>query len=116
VSYVGASIEPLDSEFVSSTLRNLSFIGIETIAALETAYRQNEQDITAFAKRWVSGSKYEYLSEGIGMFYLTYVVLAKTGDRERIVRWAETSRIPAPQAVVEQVLSTAKAVGIRSAI
>lgn len=107
-SLVRANLAPVRDSFVNSSLMNLSHIGVKTAAQLEALLLENEEPIGRFSQAWMSGSRYFGLSMGIGLLYLTYVVLAKTHDREQIARWVAAKSFAEPEMIPDKVLDIAK--------
>jgi putative GTP pyrophosphokinase len=77
------------NDLIASLIDNLLFLKISTIASLKNALSENKELIIAFAIKWFSDNddEYEDTSEiyiGISIFYLCYVLLAKTQSKNLI--------------------------------
>lgn len=111
-SYAAAVIVPPADSMVSSSLADLSFVGISTIAGLEAALHKNEDAIKRFAKLWIGGSRYNPLVQGISLFYLTYVLLARERNRDRMLEWARLRNLSSAEEIPERAIKTATEAGI----
>jgi hypothetical protein len=112
---MGAKIVPAPDKSIDHDLGGLSFMGVSTIGELETALRANYDGIPRFAGAWLGGSKYSTLYQGISIFYLTYVILAKGRDPARIRAWTDTMQIGAfaeRDELVARVIKVGEQVGI----
>lgn len=61
--------------------------GITTVGALEAEARSNSESVRRFATYWLNGNTYESLGHGIGLFYLLYVLLWKTGNQSTVLSY-----------------------------
>ncbi|OFW11765.1 MAG: hypothetical protein A3H27_16170 [Acidobacteria bacterium RIFCSPLOWO2_02_FULL_59_13] len=111
-SYLGASIEPASDTVVNIYLNTLNFLGIGTIAALEAALRKNEDAINKFAKLWHRNKRNDYIFDGLSLFDLMRVILAKEGSRGRIAEWYKSTFSKDPGELPEQIIETARKAGI----
>ena len=96
-------------------LENLSFIGINTVGDLESALREHENAISSFARFWIGQAHLDHIAQGISLFYLTYVLLAKQGNPERISEWARTMNIGSPErreGLGQRILKAAREAGL----
>ena len=110
-SFAGASLGGPDAAFVDPALKVLYFHGIGTIAELDEALRAHKAEVAAFAKSWLTSVRYSILSRGISLFYLGYVLIAKSGQRENIANYFGRLRIGPPEALAElsdRVMQTAR--------
>ena len=77
-----------DAELIERDLIHLNFLGIKNISELEAALKSTEKFIPAFAKNWMGS--YPELSTGICLLYMSYVVIAQSGNKKFAVRFLET--------------------------
>jgi putative GTP pyrophosphokinase len=91
-SYFGAELER-EPEIVENDLTLVNFFGIRTVSELESALKQNEKMIRAFAKRWVGNSKETSIGRGICLLYLCYVLVGQSGSTEYALRFLAEGNI-----------------------
>ncbi|MDD5057599.1 MAG: hypothetical protein PHQ60_06980 [Sideroxydans sp.] len=83
--------EPIAS--IDSVLDRLRQFGISTVGELEVEAAANSELVQRFAVYWLDGNTYENLGNGIGLFYLLYVLLWKTNDENMILAHVTKSGI-----------------------
>lgn len=86
------------NDLIAGHIDKLHFLKIDTIASLENALLENKDLVTAFANIWLADNdEEEYESDeiptGISIFYLCYILLAKTKDESLINEYAEAFSI-----------------------
>jgi putative GTP pyrophosphokinase len=98
---VSATIVTAPDTFIDLILGSLAFLQISSISELETALRADGDKIQHFAEAWLVDSEYKEerrstdptLYQGISVFYLAYVILARRRDPAHIRSWAEKMTI-----------------------
>lgn len=110
----GASPTQPPNDSLEVDLKALQFLGIGTIGELESALAANTDWVTLFASDWLHGSDYDTLSRGIALFYLYYVLVAKSGSRERVEAYAKHLNLGPSAAVPTQdrIVATARKLGL----
>ena len=66
-----------DEQFVTRHVREIQYVGLETIEGIDSSLRKFKEIIIGFAKLWITPSKYETLNVGICLAYLCYVLIGK---------------------------------------
>jgi ppGpp synthetase/RelA/SpoT-type nucleotidyltranferase len=84
----GSSLVEDDAELIENDLVHLNFLGIKNISELEVALRSAEKFIPAFAKEWIGS--YPELCTGICLLYMSYVIIAQSGNKKFAVRFLDT--------------------------
>jgi ppGpp synthetase/RelA/SpoT-type nucleotidyltranferase len=82
-----ASSELKGGELSESYLPRLTALGLSDIETLEQVALQERDTVKQFATYWLNGNKHKKLSVGVGLFYLIYVLLWKTGDKTRMANY-----------------------------
>lgn len=80
----GAIILPATDEIIERTVNELHFIDIRNIAEFENKAEINLKTIKDFAHIWLDGARHSEMSQTIGALYLAYIILGRTGDKQRI--------------------------------
>jgi len=102
----GAKLE--DSVIREEDLKILKFFNIQTIEELDAILKEDSSDITEFAKKWIGEKKTASVRKGISIFYLGYVLAAKTDDDKKIRKYITIFSFPSDQEVAERLISTYK--------
>ena len=93
-SIVRATIEDeFDSEVIENDLRVLRFFGILWIDRLEEKFKELSSEVVQFARIWLSDSTYRSFRQGISLLYFYYVLIAKSGDRNMVLRFLDAANI-----------------------
>lgn len=92
-------------------VEKLYYFNIETVYDLERVLKQYKEEILKFAGKWLSNkNKYATLGCGISIFYLHYVLLAKTKNAEDITEYLEHYKIGSPgqnrSEITEDIIKT----------
>jgi ppGpp synthetase/RelA/SpoT-type nucleotidyltranferase len=94
VAEIAASeLEGDGSEVGERYLQRLTALGLSDVETLEQMAIQERDTVRQFATYWLNGSKHKKLSVGIGLFYLIYVLLWKTGDKTRMTNYFSLNNI-----------------------
>ena len=104
-------------EYVTNRIDQLYYVGLETIAEIDSSLRQFREIIGRFAEPWLAGSKYEELSAGICLFYLCYILVARKNSVEEVHDYLDTSGIGSVKergSVAQKILSTYRQVTTES--
>lgn len=78
--------------FLTGDAGKLQYVGIGTISQLEHALTSNEDAIVALAKKVLArpgDEPVDSLNHGIGIFYLTYLLVASSGDVDKVWQYLE---------------------------
>ena len=81
-----------DDKISSSDIKRMAYFNIETIDDLEKILESNKEKTINFAKDWISNG-HDYLSGGISLFYLCYVLIGATQDYDKILEYLESFNI-----------------------
>ncbi|MEW6467774.1 MAG: (p)ppGpp synthetase [Bacteroidota bacterium] len=103
ISYIRTSdiVQKIDQEIVSMVqakvdkenilyeplLNKFSYFNLTSIKELDDILKSNSDGVLKFAKIWLKDSSYEFLSEGISLFYLLYYLSGKTESEEKILEY-----------------------------
>jgi len=90
-AFCGAKVD--QTKYTDSLVDRLYYFDIVTISDLEQMINKYKNKIINFAEMWLSGSKYDCLMPGIGIFYLFYVLLAETKSIQEIESYLEKNNI-----------------------
>lgn len=74
-------------------LQRLQKLGILDVETLEQTAARECTTVKLFAAYWLKGSTYEKLTIGIGLFYLTYVLLWRTRDEALVTEYFSSNNI-----------------------
>lgn len=106
----GANLEPIKGSSLESSVANLKFLDISTVADLEQIALSHLGAVEGFARNWLKGERYHSLHEGIGILYLAYVLLAEQGDESRISNFIDFAQLgPNRDGLEERIINTYKA-------
>lgn len=100
-----------NEEYVIADIDKLHYVGLETIADIDSSLREFAEIIGSFAKLWLARSKYAELSAGICLFYLCYVLVARKNSLEEAYNYLKESGIGDPgeqRSIAQKILSTYK--------
>lgn len=89
----GARLDVIGDSLLEYNARYLKFLEIRTIAELEQIAASRLEVTEKFAKHWLQGAHYESMHEGIGLLYLTFVLLAEQGEFSRIRKFMDYASI-----------------------
>jgi hypothetical protein len=87
------------NDYLEFNVERFQRLGLKTIGDVRFKLEANRHSIIEFARRWLSipdddeESEELSFSRGISLFYLCYVLVAQTGDRERIVNYFTENHI-----------------------
>jgi hypothetical protein len=106
-SFCGARIN-FGEELIPNHLRRLRYFGIETISELEINLKEQGELLLKFAEIWLSGKKHEEMNAGISLFYLGYVLIAQSGDANRIDNYLSKVRVGVGEknTLIQRILTT----------
>jgi ppGpp synthetase/RelA/SpoT-type nucleotidyltranferase len=95
-------------------IKMLEFVGISTIKDLDTKLRANQEQIKKFATEWIKTKDPKKLvPQGISLFYLFYVLLAKLGDKGKIesaLARFSIGKIEERPTLIDRILQTISAI------
>jgi putative GTP pyrophosphokinase len=81
-----AQIDPnVHSSVLEGDVAVFDFLGFKTIAELDKILTENENAIIAFAKHWLT-TKQKSVVRGVSLLYLTYVVTARSRNRDTVLK------------------------------
>jgi len=97
---VGESIKlhSISEDLVDSELKRCSYFGIDTIKQLDILLQKNEKLIINFAEKWLSipdpfDDDDGIVHYGISLFYLDYILIAKSNNIDRINEYLDVTKI-----------------------
>jgi len=64
-----------DERFISGHVADLHYVGLETIADVDSSLRKFREIIIRFAKLWITPDKYKTLNSGLCLYYLSLVLI-----------------------------------------
>lgn len=106
---VNAPLEPASDNNIEHQVSILTFLDINTIAALEQTINAYFKVVVLFAQLWTAKSHFKSLNEGIGILYLAYVIIAEKGDHSLIQKYIEHANFGGDKDVLEErIISTYK--------
>lgn len=109
VGYFGADAKLQDLRLMDSNLRLLAFWGIDTINKLDSALKENSENIIVVAKKWLTArTPGSVVVNGICIFYLGYVLATKTRDLNKIQEYISIFNFPQDQKVPERLFQLSK--------
>jgi putative GTP pyrophosphokinase len=79
----GAELETGDSDYLEGEADRLQLAGITSIAFLDETLIASESLIVRLAQAWIE-SRYNTVSAGIGLFYLWYLLISASYDKEAV--------------------------------
>ena len=82
----GATIE-FDAGFVDRLIGQMLYFDLLTVASLEEALVDNSRFTVSFATEWLKRTIFDRFSAGIGLFYLAYVLAAKTNSKQQVINY-----------------------------
>lgn len=98
-----------NEEYVTDDIDKLQYVGLATIADVDLSLRQYEDSVVAFAESWLTRDKYETLSNGISLFYLCYILIARKNSVEAAYDYLERYQIGTDKerkSVAQKIIST----------
>lgn len=97
-----------DSSLDGSELPWLKRLNICTIGDLEAAAHKLGKELNLFADFWLEGRKHKELTRGIGLFYLTFLLLSKTHNKSLISEYCIDSKFGNPEGTAERLFEYSK--------
>lgn len=97
-----------DEKFITRHISDLQYVGLETIAELDSSLREFEEIVVKFAKLWIPPSKYEELNAGICFAYLCYVIVGSKNSIEIAYNYVERFGIGTDEereSIAEEIVS-----------
>lgn len=99
---------------LSDILKELDFLGIKTISELEALLSENCDLVIKWAVLWLTPEPDEpkdttqYFGSTIPIFYLNYVLVAKTDSLQKILEFIQSTRktLPDKEKFVKEIMST----------
>lgn len=88
----GEPLEPARDSFLGHRAATLQQLGLTTIEEVASALDDLFDVTMAFAKDWLEGREHSFVS-GISLFYLAYVVAARTLDEPALREWLQRNRM-----------------------
>lgn len=76
-----------------AVIPNLKYVGLETIADIESALREFGEVALSLAGKWIKGGKGSYISPGICLFYLCYILAAHSRSAIQLMDYLKTFKI-----------------------
>lgn len=82
------------AELPEMFVNNLRYVGLETISDIDSMLREFGDVIVRFAGNWLVGSKDDsaYMPNGICLFYLCYILIARSGP-DKVINYLNTFNI-----------------------
>jgi ppGpp synthetase/RelA/SpoT-type nucleotidyltranferase len=108
IASFGGAIIQHDEDTPTRFIRFAQFFGIETIGELEEHLKNNSEQVIAFAKKWLEGKRHKEMTLGISLFYLGYVLIARTNNPEQIANYLDMMVIVVPnqEELIKRILKT----------
>lgn len=82
-----------DLSRLESYLERLHSFGIQSVDDLERIARSEQENVEKFVKYWNSSGQLGPVRAGIGVFYLMYVLLWRSKDRQKILAYFNDNNI-----------------------
>jgi putative GTP pyrophosphokinase len=80
-------------DFITSTVLELRSLGLKTLNDIEAELEELTPHICPFAELWAPRSQGDGLPVGISLFYLSYLIAAKTGDVRLLAQYFDENNI-----------------------
>ena len=95
-------------EFVSGIINHLHYVGLETIADVDSSLRKFGEIIAGFGKHLLAGPEHPSLSAGICLFYMCYVLIARKNSIKIVSDYLKEFGLGVPKrrrSIAERILS-----------
>jgi len=114
IAIVAKSRITLDEGYIDSRLINeLQYLGLQTIAEVDSALRELKEAIVEFASRWITPDKYPQLNAGICLFYLGYVLVGRKKSIDKAYDYLKIFPVGSDEereSIAKKIVSTYKAI------
>lgn len=85
----GIKLVEADSDYFERTLKRLLYLGINRVSDLEKHAKDNHGLVVKLANKIIKKGKYENISKGIGVFYLTYILISAKKDKKEFIEYLD---------------------------
>lgn len=90
---MGANLEGPVPAIVERVVAMLRYLELDTTEKVVAEARLHLADVRAFAETWLAGAKYSSTSRSIGLFYLGYLLVARSGQESVVKNYLDVHNI-----------------------